>query len=91
MDFEWDLAKSQRNEAERGLPFELAVLLFEGPLIERVDDRKPYGEIRLRAIGEVEQVILHCVYTMRGGVRRIISLRYASGKERDAYRATYPG
>jgi len=92
MDFEWDLAKSQRNEAERGLPFELAVLLFDGPVVERIDDRQPYGEICIRAIGEVEQVILqHCVYTMRGGVRRIISLRYANRKERDAYRATFPG
>ena len=44
MDFEWDLAKSQRNEAERGLPFELAMLLFDEPLLERVDDRQPYGE-----------------------------------------------
>jgi uncharacterized DUF497 family protein len=90
MDFEWDLGKSRRNAAERGLPFELAMVLFEGPLIERVDDRQPYGEIRIRAIGAVEQVILHCVYTMRGDIRRIISLRRANGKERDVYRATYP-
>jgi uncharacterized DUF497 family protein len=34
---------------------------------------------------------LHCVYTQRGEVRRIISLRYANRKERDAYRATHPG
>ena len=91
MDFEWDLAKSQRNEAERGLPFELAMLLFDEPLLERVDDRQPYGEIGIRAIGRVEQVMLHCVYTMRGDIRRIISLRYANRKERNAYRATFPG
>jgi uncharacterized DUF497 family protein len=36
-------------------------------------------------------VTLHCVYIQRGEVRRIISLRYPSRKERDAYRATYPG
>jgi len=91
MDFEWDLVKSRRNETERGLPFELAMLLFEGPLLERVDDRQPYGSIRVRAIARIAQVILHCVYTVRGDVRRIISLRYASRKERDAYRATFPG
>jgi uncharacterized DUF497 family protein len=34
MDFEWDRAKSERNESERGLPFELAALLFDGPTIE---------------------------------------------------------
>jgi len=91
MDFEWDHAKSERNELERGLPFELAVLLFDGPVIERVDDRRGYGEIRIRAIGAVGGLTLHCVYTRRGETRRIISLRYANRKERDAYRATYPG
>jgi uncharacterized protein len=91
MDFEWDRAKSERNAAERGLSFELAVFLFDGPTIEHVDDRRQYGEPRVRAIGVVGGVMLHCVYTQRREVRRIISLRYASRKERDAYRATYPG
>lgn len=91
MDFEWDLAKSARNEAERGLPFELAVLLFAGPVLEHVDQRRAYGETRIRAIGAVAGSILHCVYTPRGGTRRIISLRYASRRERDAYRTAYPG
>ena len=91
MDFEWDRAKSERNERERGLPFELAVLVFDGPVIERVDERLGYGETRIRAIGVVGSVTLHCVYTLRGEVRRIISLRYANRKERDAYRTTYPG
>ena len=91
MDFEWDRAKSERNERERGLPFELAILLFDGPVIERIDTRREYGETRIKAIGVVGSVILHCVYTRRGAKRRIISLRYASRRERDAYRATYPG
>jgi uncharacterized DUF497 family protein len=91
MGFEWDRAKSERNQVERGLPFELAALLFEGPVIECVDDRRGYGETRIRAIGVVAGVTLHCVYTPRREVRRIISLRYANRKERDAYRATYPG
>jgi uncharacterized protein len=90
MVFEWDRAKSDRNESERGLPFELAVLLFDGLTIERVDERRHYGETRIRAIGVVGNMTLHCVYTQRGEVRRIISLRYANRKERDAYRATHP-
>jgi uncharacterized DUF497 family protein len=90
MDFEWDPIKSQRNEAERGLPVELAVLLFDGPVIEGVDGRQAYGEVRIRAIGGVGEVILHCVYTPRRGAHRIISLRYANRKERDAYRAANP-
>jgi len=90
MVFEWDRAKSERNESERGLPFELAVLLFDGLTIERVDERRHYGETRIRAIGVVGNMTLHCVYTQRGEVRRIISPRYANRKERDAYRATHP-
>ena len=90
MDFEWDRAKSKWNERERELPFELGALLFDGPMIERVDKRRNYGETRIRAIGVVGGVTLHCVYTQRGEVRRIISLRYANRKERDAYRATHP-
>ena len=45
MDFEWDSAKSTQNEAERGLPFELAILLFDGPAIEHADDRRDYGKL----------------------------------------------
>lgn len=91
MEFAWDLAKSAKNAALRGLPFALAALLFDSPVIQRVDDRRDYGEIRIRAIGIVGGAMLHCVYADRGEVRRIISLRYADRKERDAYRATYPG
>jgi uncharacterized protein len=91
MDFEWDAAKSARNRIERDLPFELAVDLFDGPTIERVDDRLDYGEVRVRAIGAVAGMILHCVYTERGEVRRIISLRDANRREAHDYRTTHPG
>jgi uncharacterized DUF497 family protein len=43
MDFEWDRAKSERNESERGLPFELAAILFDSPTIEHADKRRYYG------------------------------------------------
>jgi uncharacterized DUF497 family protein len=91
VDFEWDRAKSARNAAERGLPFALAALLFDGPVLERIDARRDFGELRVRAIGRVGEAVLHCVYTDRGDVRRIISLRRANRKERDAYRATFEG
>ena len=91
MDFEWDRAKSARNAAARGLPFDLAALLFDGPVLERVDARREFGEVRVRAIGKVGDRLLHCVYTDRGDVRRIISLRAANRKERDGYRATFEG
>lgn len=89
MRFEWDAAKSERNRLTRDLPFELAALMFDGALLERPDTRQDYGEVRVQAIGVVGALVLHCVYTDRGNVRRIISLRRASRRERDAYRATF--
>ena len=50
------------------------------------------GERRLRAVGIAEGRLLVCIYTARGpGLYRIISLRPANSKERDAHRAAYPG
>ncbi len=45
----------------------------------------------LAEIGAVRGIVLVCVYVDRGEVRRIISLRAANRKERDAYRTAYPG
>lgn len=86
MEFEWDEAKSERNRRERGLPFDLAVGFWDGPVVEWRDDRHDYREPRVRAIGMVGEYVLHCVYTDRGARRRIISLRLANRKERNEYR-----
>jgi len=52
---------------------------------------RDYRETRYRAIGVAGGAVLHCVYTPRDATRRIVSLRYANRKERDAYRARYSG
>jgi uncharacterized DUF497 family protein len=91
MIYEWDQAKSERNAHARGLPFQIAMALFEGPTLEEPDLRKDYGELRIRALGQVDDVVMVCIYTDRSpDVRRIISLRPAKRRERDAYRAAYP-
>jgi len=51
--------------------------------VEWPDDRQDYGERRVRAIGEVNGVVLHIVFTDRGDVRRIISARVANKRERN--------
>jgi uncharacterized DUF497 family protein len=88
-DFEWDQAKSDRNRLERRLPFDLAIALFDGPTLEQPDIRQDYREVRMMAIGMAHGLIMHCVYTDRNGVRRIVSLRPANRRERDAYRAAF--
>lgn len=48
----------------------------------RIDDRQDYGEIRIKAIGEIDGIILVVIYTDREDVRWIISARIANKKER---------
>lgn len=82
MDFEWDEEKSTLNLVRRGFGFDFAARIFEGPVIEWSDDRRDYGEKRVIALGGVDGEWLVVVYTWRGEVRRIISARMASRKER---------
>jgi uncharacterized DUF497 family protein len=82
MLFEWDEAKSRRNLTERGFGFEYAARIFLGPTLEKLDNRREYGEVRIQAIGRVIDDILFVVYTDRGDARHIISARLTSRKER---------
>lgn len=78
MEFEWDQVKSETNLRDRGFRFDFAALIFEGPVIERIDARRDYG-----AVGEA---ILLVVYTDRDEARRIISARRAGQRERAEWR-----
>jgi hypothetical protein len=82
MLFEWDEAKSRRNLNERGFGFEYAARIFLSPTLERLDNRRDYGEVRIQAIGRVINDILFVVHTDREDARHIISARLASRKER---------
>jgi uncharacterized DUF497 family protein len=54
VEFEWDEAKSEKNVRARKLDFAFATLIFDGPVLEKIDDRADYGETRIRAIGAAE-------------------------------------
>ena len=56
-----------------------------GPTLEKEDERRDYGEIRMQAIGQVGEDIVFVVYTDRGDARHIISARLASRKERSLW------
>ncbi len=91
MDFEWDPAKNAANIAKHGIDFDDACRMFDGPTLEKVDDREEYRETRVAAIGMVEGRELYVVYTMRGERCRIISARRANRDERQAYYQTIGG
>lgn len=86
--FEWNEAKSQATLASRGFDFERATRIFGGHVLEEPDTRRDYGEIRIRALGAVEDDVLAVVYTDRGDVRRIVSARPANRKERARWRSS---
>ena len=87
MKFEWDPAKNEANLAKHGIDFTEAEALFEGDLYARRDTRKDYGEERWQGIGKLLSRVLVVVWTDRSpDRRRIISLRRANERERQAYR-----
>ena len=90
LEYEWSAHKSATNLAERGFDFAFASLIFEGKILEKVDDRRDYGEERFVAIGKADGITLTLVYTDRIAeegrpVRRIISARRSNSNERKAY------
>jgi uncharacterized DUF497 family protein len=91
MLYTWDPSKSDANLWDRGFDFEFATLIFEDPTLEKEDQRRPYGEKRVVAVGVAEHQFLTVVFTDRVGpegdvIRRIISARRSSKRERQAYR-----
>jgi uncharacterized DUF497 family protein len=79
--FEWDEAKHARTLRDRGLGFDDGARIFAGRVVIWRDARRDYREERFRAVGETEGDILHVVFTWRGDVMRIISVRRANRKE----------
>jgi hypothetical protein len=87
--FAWDRRKSAENLRVRGFDFEFATLVFEGPTLEREDQRRDYGEKRTIAIGLAQGIAITVVYTDRAEagslVRRVISARLSNRRERQTY------
>ena len=95
MQVDFDPAKSERNERERGFGFLFAARIFLGDTIERLDSRADYGEDRIVAIGQIESTTLTVVYTWRTDdlgepLRWIISARMARHAERRKHAAFFP-
>jgi uncharacterized DUF497 family protein len=86
LQFEWDEDKAAQNVAKRGVSFLTAAEIFANEIIERIDDREDYGELRFIALGRVETEVYRVAYTWRGDrVIRIISAQKASKHERETY------
>jgi uncharacterized DUF497 family protein len=85
MSFEWDERKRRRNLRGHQVDFPDIFPLFDGGFLERIDDRRDYGETRIRCLGEVNGRVYVVIYTWRGGNRRLISVRKANDREQREY------
>ena len=85
MEISFDPRKSERNLEERGIAFEDVARFNFGTAIYVIDERRNYGELRVRALGFIDEVLFALVYTMRNRTLRVISLRRASRRERRRY------
>jgi hypothetical protein len=86
MQFTWDPRKDRANVLRHGIAFQDAVRIFDGPTLEKVDDRFDYSEIRVYAVGLVEGLEITVIYTdLSNDERRIISAWRSEPHERRAY------
>jgi uncharacterized DUF497 family protein len=85
MEIEFDSAKRAKTLAERGLDFARANEVFSGPLLSFPDARFGYSELRFLTFGLLDSRWVVLVWTPRGEVRRIISMRKANEREIEKY------
>jgi uncharacterized DUF497 family protein len=87
MRIEYDAVKNRRNIEERNISFDNAAELLDSEPLVIEDTRRDYRERHFIAYGWLRNRLHVCVYTLRGDVYRIISLRKANRREISAYRA----
>lgn len=85
MKLEFDPAKRDKTLAERGLDFARAGEIFDGVHLTGQDTRQEYTEDRFITVGHLEGRLVVLVWTPRGDLRRIISMRKANDREKAFY------
>ena len=85
MKIDFDPAKQATTLRERGLDMRRVREVFEGLTHSFWDERRLYGEQRRVTIGYLDGRMVVVVWTERGEVWRIISLRKANDREQAFY------
>ena len=73
--------KRDQTLAQRGLDFARAIEVFGGVNVSAEDARFDYGEPRFTTAGVLDGRMVIVVWSPRGEVRRIISMRKANERE----------
>jgi len=85
MRLEWDEAKRAANLAKHGIDFSLAEQFDIENAKIGPDERRSYGEPRYIALGLIGTRVPVLIFTWRGEVVRVISLRKANQREIATY------
>ena len=90
MEFEFDENKRRANIERHGIDFIDADILFSNPYLE-APAKTVDGEQRCLAVGIIDDVYVTAVFTRRGPVIRIISMRSARNGERKKHQEIFGG
>ena len=86
MEIEIDPAKEAANIKAHKVSLTLAHAILADPgRLDDLDDRFEYGEDRIVSLGMVRGMVFVAVWTLRGEVHRVISVRKAEKHECDRY------
>ena len=88
MQFEWDEDKRAQNIEKHGVDLLFAALIFDGPVLKKIDSRQDYGELRYISVGLVGNDPYVVVHTDRDGVTRLISAWQGGRKDYVKYKDT---
>jgi uncharacterized DUF497 family protein len=82
---EFDNTQREITLFTRGLDMARANEVFDKSHLDQIDVRKDYGEARIRTFGYLDKRPVFIVWTYRGNIRRIISMRRANEREIQKY------
>jgi uncharacterized protein len=85
MRITFDPVKNARNIAERSLPFDRVAGLDWETAVAVEDDRRDYGERRLRVMALLGRRLHVTVITFRADAMHVISFRKANSREIERY------
>lgn len=90
MRFEYNEEKRQETLKIRGIDLLYAALIFEGPTLTKIDDRKDYGEVRHISLGLIDDTPYIVIHTQRGENTRIISAWKGGRRDYEKYKDSFP-
>jgi len=85
--YQFDAAKARANLVVHGIDFGAAAQFDWDSALVLADTRRDYGEPRFIALGLIGNRVHVMVFTPRGEMVRIISLRKANAREISRYEA----